>query len=305
MLPTKNGVSPSCIALPNGPWPTILDFLSERIPLVSRHDWYTRLSSGEVVLPNGQPLTPDSAYRPNTKLYYWRTLAHEQPIPFEETVVFQDDWLVVADKPHFLPITPKGRYLQETLLVRLKRKLGIDTLTPMHRLDRETAGLVAFTVQPSSRHAYQSLFRDRQVRKTYEAIARHDAALSFPQWRHSRLQESERFMAMEEVPGEPNAHTLITLLESNGGWARYRLEPTSGQKHQLRAHLNALGIPILHDQIYPELQPALPPEVAPDFSRPLQLLARTLAFTDPVTGQERAFESPRRLSLDIIDTLAD
>ena len=296
MLPTKNGVSPSCIALPNGPWPTILDFLSERIPLVSRHDWYTRLSSGEVVLPNGQPLTPDSAYRPNTKLYYWRTLAHEQPIPFEETVVFQDDWLVVADKPHFLPITPKGRYLQETLLVRLKRKLGIDTLTPMHRLDRETAGLVAFTVQPSTRHAYQSLFRDRQVRKTYEAIAPHDATLSFPQWRHSRLQESERFMAMEEVPGEPNAHTLITLLESNGGWARYRLEPTSGQKHQLRAHLNALGIPIHGDRIYPDLLPAEPADAPLNFDRPLQLLAQSLSFIDPVTGAERHFNSQRTLS---------
>lgn len=303
--PTRHGVSPSTVALPSGPWSTVLDFLSERIPAVSRADWAQRMSQGEVLDPQGQPVPPEAPYRPQIKLYYWRALPFEHPVPFEESVVFQDEFLVVADKPHFLPVTPKGRYLQETLLVRLKRKLGIDTLVPMHRIDRETAGLVAFTIQPHTRHAYQALFRDKAVRKTYEAIAPWRAELTLPQVRRSRLAESERFMAMHEVEGEPNAETAIELIDRRGHWGHYRLLPVTGQKHQLRAHLNALGIPILHDQIYPELQPALPPEVAPDFSRPLQLLARTLAFTDPITGQERTFESPRRLSLDIVDTLAD
>lgn len=301
--PTRDGVSASCVALPCGAWPTMLDFLAERIPAVPREDWATRMARGEVLSAQGQPVPADSPYRAQTRLYYWRALPFEHPVPFEEAIVFQDDYLVVADKPHFLPVTPKGRYLQETLLVRLKRKLGIDTLVPMHRIDRETAGLVAFTIQPHTRHAYQSLFRDKAVRKAYDAIAPLRPDLTLPLVRRSRLEESERFMAMHEVEGEPNAETAIELIEALGDWGLYRLTPVTGQKHQLRAHLNALGIPILNDQIYPELLPATPPEVAPDFSRPLQLLARTLSFTDPITGQVRHFESQQRLSLAAVNPL--
>lgn len=294
-LPTREGVSPSCVALPSGPWASVLDFLAERIPAVSRDDWARRMAHGEVVHANGQPVPPDSPYLPQTKLYYWRALPFEHPIPFEERVVFQDDWLVVADKPHFLPVTPKGRYLQETLLVRLKRKLGIDTLVPMHRLDRETAGLVVFTIQPATRHAYQSLLRDRQVHKVYEAIAPWRPELAGPLWRRSRLEEGPRFMAMHEVGGEPNAHTLIEQTERLGHWARYKLTPETGQKHQLRAHMHALGAPIFGDRIYPTLLPPEPADAPQDFSRPLRLLAREIAFTDPVTGQVRRFTSTRTL----------
>lgn len=304
-LPTRDGVSASTVAAPHGPWRTVLDFLSERIPAVSREDWSRRMDQGEVLDAQGTPLPPDAPYRAQTRLHYWRSLPFEHRIPFEEHIVFQDELLVVADKPHFLPVTPKGRYLHETLLVRLKRRTGIDTLVPMHRIDRETAGLVVFTVQPHTRNAYQGLLRDLQVAKTYEAIAPWREGLSWPHRRLSRLAESPRFMAMEEVDGPPNADTLIELLEvadaSTGAQhahlARYRLTPSTGQKHQLRAHMNALGLPILGDQIYPELLPALPPEQAPDFSRPLQLLAKSLRFTDPITGQARAFESTRSLDL--------
>jgi tRNA pseudouridine32 synthase/23S rRNA pseudouridine746 synthase len=296
-LPTRQGVSPSCIALPPGPWPTVLDFLVERIPAVAREDWAQRMNGGEVVDASGQAIPPHAPHRPHTKAYYWRSLPFEHPIPFEERVVFQDDFLVVADKPHFLPVTPKGRYLQETLLVRLKRKLGIDTLVPMHRIDRETAGLIAFTIQPHTRNAYQALFRDRQVDKTYEAIARVNPALQWPMTYRSRLVESERFMAMKEVEGLPNAETGIDLLEVADGFGRFELKPVTGQKHQLRAHMWALGMPILHDQIYPTLMPELPPEVTPDFTHPLQLLARSLAFDDPVTGQRRVFHCGRGLDL--------
>ncbi len=297
MLPTIDGVSPSCVALPHGPWPTMLDFLAERIPAVPREDWARRMALGEVVDANGQAVAPQAPYRAQTKLYYWRSLPFEHKVPFEEAVVFQDDHLVVAYKPHFLPVTPKGRYLQETLLVRLKRKLGIDTLVPMHRIDRETAGLVAFTIQPQTRNAYQSLFRDKAISKTYEAIAPLHPAVSLPLRYQSRLEESARFMAMHEVEGPANAETHIELIESASGLGRFRLSPVTGQKHQLRAHMCALGMPILGDQIYPELQPALPPDVAPDFSQPLQLLAQALSFIDPVTGQPRHFHCGRSLDL--------
>lgn len=296
-LPTINGVSPSCVALPHGTWPTMLDFLAQRIPAVSRDDWAQRMRQGEVLDAQGRPVASDAPYRSQTRLYYWRSLPFEHAIPFEEAVVFQDAYLVVAYKPHFLPVTPKGRYLQETLLVRLKRKLGIDTLVPMHRIDRETAGLVAFTIQPHTRHAYQSLFRNRLISKTYEAIARINPAVALPLTYRSRLEESERFMAMHEVEGPVNAETCIELIESQAGWGRFRLSPITGQKHQLRAHMSALGMAIEGDQIYPELLPALAPDVPPDFSRPLQLLAQSLAFTDPVTGQARAFHCGRCLDL--------
>lgn len=300
-------MSASTVATPSGPWTSVLDFLAERIPAVTREDWAQRMARGEVLDAQGQPLPPDAPFKPQTRLHYWRSLPFEHRVPFEESIVFQDEWLVVADKPHFLPVTPKGRYIQETLLVRLKRRTGIDTLVPMHRIDRETAGLVVFTIQPHTRHAYQSLLRDHQIEKVYEAIAPWRPDLDWPVRRRSRLQESEtHFMAMQEVLGEPNADTLIEPLDLLGHdddsprWARYRLTPRTGQKHQLRAHLCALGMPIANDQIYPTLQPALAADQAPDFSQPLQLLARSLRFTDPITGQQREFHSQRSLSLDAI-----
>jgi len=288
-----NGVGASSVVLPEGSWPTLADFLAQRFPAVARDDWLQRMARGEVLDAQGQALPPDALYRPRHRIYYYRLLAQEPAIPFEAAVLYQDDWLVVADKPHFLPVTPSGRYVQQTLLVRLKRELGIDTLTPMHRIDRDTAGLVLFTVQPHTRNLYQTLFRERSVRKQYEAIAPYRADFDYPLTYRSRLAESAAFMQMQEIPGKPNAQTIVTLLETRGSLARYALRPVSGQKHQLRAHMAALGMPILNDRIYPHLYPD--EGLDQDYSRPLQLLARSVAFIDPVTGAERHFASRRAL----------
>lgn len=291
--PARDGVSPSCVALPAGAWKTIFDFLIERFPSVSSTQWRARMECGAVMDANGNRASPDDPYRAHGKLYYFRSLPLETPIPFEEAVLFQDDYLVVADKPHFLPVTPSGRYLQETLLVRLKRKLGIDTLTPAHRIDRETAGLVLFTIQPWTRNRYQALFRERQVVKEYEAIAAWRPDLSFPMAYRSRLIEGPAFMQMIETPGLANAETEIALLAREGALARYALRPITGQKHQLRVHMCALGMPILNDQIYPRHLSLQATDA--DHDRPLQLLARSLSFTDPLTGTLRHFTSNRRL----------
>lgn len=291
--PARDGVGPSCVALPAGAWKTILEFLVERFPSVDREQWLARMHCGEVIDASGNRVLPDHPYRPHTRLYYYRSLPMETRIPFEEAVLFQDDYLIVADKPHFLPVTPSGRYLQETLLVRLKRKLGIDTLTPMHRIDRETAGLVLFTIQPATRDRYQALFRDRQVSKEYEAIAAWRPDLSFPLTVRSRLIESATFMQMVETPGSPNAETEIALLDRQGALARYALRPVTGQKHQLRVQMCALGMPILNDQIYPRL--LSPHETDAEHGKPLQLLARSVSFTDPLTGTHRHFTSERQL----------
>ncbi|MEJ6007064.1 pseudouridine synthase [Paucibacter sp. AS339] len=297
-LPLRDGVAASALVSPaSGDWPLWLDFLQHRMPQVGRATWSARMAAGAVLDAQGQVLPPDAPYRGSQRLYYYRELSEEPQIPFQECILFQDDVLLVADKPHFLPVTPAGRYLQQTLLTRLKRRTGLAELSPIHRIDRETAGLVLFCVQAAHRGAYQALFRDRQVDKVYEAIAPFRPELILPLTRSSRLQECrEAFMQMEEVAGEPNAETQIDLIErlpAAPDWARYRLRPSTGQKHQLRAQMNALGLPILGDRIYPRL---LPEEGQPDYARPLQLLARELSFVDPLSGELRQFESGLRLN---------
>ena len=291
-LPTRDGVGPSCVALPPGAWATIDDFLAERFADVPASVWRDRIQRGELLDERGVAMAGGQPYRSGGKLYYYRSIDDEPCVPFAEEILFQDEWLVAVDKPHFLPVTPGGRHLQQTLLVRLKRRLGIDTLTPLHRLDRETAGVVVFAVQPHTRGAYQALFAQRQVVKHYEAIAPFRPDLSFPLTRRSRLAEDAHFLRMHEDPGEPNAETHFELLETLGSLARYRLTPLTGRTHQFRVHCAALGLPIVGDRMYPELLPA----DTDDLDRPLQLLARSLTFTDPISAQLRRFESRRQLA---------
>lgn len=290
---TRDGVGASRLALPQGHWRTVIDFLAERFPTLTRSEIAARMAMGDVRFDDGATLTPETQYTANRALYYYRAVADEAVVPFEVAIVFEDELLVVADKPHFLPVSPVGRYVQETLLVRLKRKLGIDTLAPMHRIDRETAGLVVFTKQPATRGAYQTLFQHRAVRKRYQAIARINPALRFPLTHQSRLVAATHFMQMREVDGVANAATRISVLAQDGALARFVLEPATGKKHQLRVHMAALGMAIVHDRMYPAYLDA--PGESPDYTRPLQLLAEAISFVDPITGGARAFVSGRRL----------
>jgi tRNA pseudouridine32 synthase/23S rRNA pseudouridine746 synthase len=295
LIPLRHGVSASCVALPSdAPFDHLLDFLVHRLPAIGRNDWSRRMADGDVLAEDGHPLPPDAPCRPGTRVYYYRHVDEEPVVPFEETVLHQDAHLLVADKPHFLPVTPGGRYVQQTLLVRLKRRLGLDDLSPVHRIDRETAGLVVFSVRPQDRAAYQALFRERAVDKVYEAIAPHSPSLAMPQKRCSRIiEEDGAFFRMTEAPGEPNSETAIRLLEQRGAWGRYRLAPVTGKRHQLRVHMNALGLPIVGDQFYPRVLRG--PDDPENFREPLRLLAQAIAFTDPVTGEARRFESGRAL----------
>jgi tRNA pseudouridine32 synthase / 23S rRNA pseudouridine746 synthase len=291
MLPTRNGVGPSVITLPVGGWQFVVDFLAEHFHAIPHSEWLQRMQSALVMDENGELVLPDRTYQAHLKIYYYRSLENEAPIPFKEKILFQDDYIIVADKPHFLPVMPAGNYVQETLLVRLKRTTGIESLIPMHRIDRETAGLVIFVIQPETRGAYQSLFLSKQIEKTYEAIAPYRNDLHFPITYTSRLQQSENFMQMETVTGEANSTTVIDVLEHKNGYARYLLKPITGKKHQLRAHMAALGVPILNDLIYPVHRAA----DQDNFDQPLQLLAQKIVFEDPTTSQTRVFETSLKL----------
>lgn len=291
VLPIRDGVSPSCVVLPSQGAGPLIDFLAERLPAVAREDWLRRMALGEVVDEHGRAADARTGFAPGLRYYYYRELPAEPAIPFEADVIHRDEHLLVADKPHFLPVVPAGKYLQQTLLVRLKREFGLPELSPIHRIDRDTAGLVVFSVQRATRGSYQALFRDRAIDKAYEAVAPWREELAFPRVHESRMEESGHFFRMHEVPGTPNTRTRMQVLEQRGAWARYRLEPESGKRHQLRVHMAALGLPLWGDGFYPEVHDM--PEG--DYSRPLQLLARSLAFEDPLTGQRRFFESRRTL----------
>ncbi|TSE33875.1 pseudouridine synthase [Tepidimonas charontis] len=304
-LALRDGVAPSCVALPrlrHCPWPTLLDFLAERLRGASRAQWLARLRAGQVLDEDGRPLDEHAPYLHGQRVYYWRNLPDEPPIPFQEQVLFRDAHLVVVDKPHFLPVTPGGRYVRETLLVRLRRALNLPELSPLHRIDRDTAGLVVLSVRAAERDAYQRLFRQRRVEKIYEAIAPWRDDLPWPQRRLSHLREDEHafFRMREAAPEEglpPNSETWIEPLQRlgpQGRWARYRLRPVTGKRHQLRVHLCALGLPIVGDPWYPVVR--IGPDDPPDYATPLQLLAQAIAFDDPITGQRRQFHSRLRLS---------
>ncbi|WP_430378449.1 RluA family pseudouridine synthase [Streptomyces sp. B1-3] len=291
-LPQRDGIDPVRVRLPPADtWATVRDHLVARFP-VGAEVIDGMLDAGKIVDADGRPVRRDSVYVPGMFVWFHRELPEEERVPFTIDVIHRDDHLVVADKPHFLATTPRGSHIAETALARLRRELDIPTLGAAHRLDRLTAGLVMFTVRPEERGTYQSLFRDRRVTKEYEAVAPYDPTLTLPRTVRSRIVKERGVLAAQEVEGEPNAVSRIELLEHRDGLARYRLAPSTGQTHQLRVHMSALGVPILGDPLYPVVTDPVP---TGDFRRPLQLLARTLQFTDPVTGHAHRFVSRRVL----------
>jgi tRNA pseudouridine32 synthase/23S rRNA pseudouridine746 synthase len=290
-LPVRDGVAPSYLWITETRAGGMLAFLEERFSAIAGPSWAERLARGDVVDAQGTPLHADSHVRQGMRIWYYRELEHETPIPFEEGIIFQDEHLLVVDKPHFLPMIPTGRFLRETLLVRLKQKFDLPHLTPIHRLDRETAGVVIFSHNLATRGTYQSMFQKRSVRKVYEALAPVLQGRDFPFTYKSRMVDGDKFFVMREEAGEPNSETFVELLETRGDVARYRLHPHTGRKHQLRLHMASLGVPILNDAFYPVALPCK----GDDFSAPLQLLARAIAFDDPLTGEARSFASSRAL----------
>lgn len=289
--PGIDGLAASTLQLPPGHWRSVLDCLCDHFPAVPRARWLDRMQRGRVLDDAGRWLTPDTPHRAGLEVHYFREVADEAPIPFEETVLHLDENLLVADKPHFLPVTPAGGHVHETLLGRLVRRTGNTDLAPLHRIDRETAGLVLFSVNTRTRALYQALFRERRIEKAYEALAPALPEQAFPLKRESRIAAGEPFFRMQEIDGPANSETRIEVIVADGPHWRYALAPVTGRKHQLRVHMAALGAPIVNDPLYLQVAHRAPG----DFSSPLQLLARRLSFVDPLSGIERRFTSQREL----------
>lgn len=286
---------PSVVTMPPAvaPYPSIVDFLFQLFPAISRAQWVARIAAGKVLDDQGHAITAETQYSPSKRLFYFREVESEPVIPFTEEILFQDDEILVACKPHFLPVTPGGRYVQECLLNRLRERAGIDDMAPLHRLDRVTAGLVIFSVNPRTRAHYHELFTHRKIEKTYHALAAVQQPPSENRWTiENRIVHGAPGFRMKTVPGVANSCSHIELMEVKDNRGLFHLQAVTGKTHQLRLHMCELGFPILHDRVYPELQA----EQADDFERPLQLLAKKIQFRDPVTGEDRVFQSARTLS---------
>ncbi|XAS65733.1 RluA family pseudouridine synthase [Pseudarthrobacter sp. So.54] len=309
-LPVRDGVNATRLRLPDeGPWDTALDYMMHRWGHIDPQGIEDRFDAGEIVGAAGIPLDRSTPLRHHTFIWYYRTLPPETRIPVELSILHQDENLLVVDKPHFLPTTPGGTYIQESALVRLRNQLGLPDLIPMHRLDRMTAGILLLSTNPETRGNYQVLFEKRQVQKEYECVAAAHPepghpAVDFPLVVRNRMTKSRSYLLAEVIDGEPNTETRIEQLRTfdgpapeapDGGAARravYRLEPHSGKTHQLRVHMASLGLGIVNDAFYPELLDKAPD----DYSKPLQLLARGIRFVDPITGRPVEYRSGLELS---------
>ncbi|TLM87271.1 RluA family pseudouridine synthase [Pseudarthrobacter sp. NamE5] len=316
-LPVRDGVNATRLRLPGeGPWDTAMDYMMHRWGHIDPQGIANRFDAGEIVGEGGIPLDRSTPLQDHTFIWYYRTLPPEKRIPVDISILHQDEHLLVVDKPHFLPTTPGGTYIQESALVRLRNQLGLPDLIPMHRLDRMTAGVLLFSTNPQTRGRYQVLFEKRQVQKEYECVAAAEPApghpaVQFPVVVRNRMTKSRSYLLAEVIDGEPNAETRIERLEtfdagaspgaagtaaaasgSAARLARYRLEPHSGKTHQLRVHMASLGLGIINDAFYPDLLDKAPD----DYARPLQLLARGIRFVDPVTGNPVEYRSRLELS---------
>jgi tRNA pseudouridine32 synthase/23S rRNA pseudouridine746 synthase len=279
-LPVRDGLGPARVRLHGGP---VLAELESRFG----EQAHAKVLGGEVVCANGVAVTGTTVLPAGAHVYFYRELRDEVPVPFDIPVLFRDDDIVVVDKPHFLATMPRGRHVAQTALVRLRRELDLPELSPAHRLDRLTAGVLLFTTRREIRGGYQTLFARGLVAKTYLARAAVNPDLELPRLVRSRIIKRRALLQAVEEPGEPNAETMIERL----GGGHYRLTPRTGRTHQLRVHMASLGLPIDGDQLYPTVI-----DVAPDdFSRPLQLLAHSIEFDDPTGGCRRRFVSGRIL----------
>jgi len=272
---------------------TVLEYLIQRFPHINAQTWHERVANGKVTLDDGTMLTTAFPYQHGMTVLYSREIAREPASQAEETILYQDADILVADKPHGMVVTPAGEHVERSLLVRLQNRSGLHTLAPVHRLDRETAGVVLFTIHTEARARYHRLFSSRSVEREYLAVAKlGNMEIQKVSEVRNRMEEGEpwyRRRIAENNVAEPNAITRIELLESRNGLGLFRLLPETGKKHQLRVHMASIGCPIAGDLLYPDIREYN------EHDSPLQLLAHRLSFIDPLSGEPRSFVSLQQL----------
>lgn len=298
-LPMRHGLRAAWVRTPDrnpadpAPWPTMRAFLRAKLP--ADVDVDAMLHAGRFVDDEGRRWNGGEPYRPHTIVHFHRDLRDEPELPFALDVLHVDERIVVVDKPHFMATIPRGRHVTQSVVVKARTLLDLPQLGPAHRLDRLTAGVLVLTTEQRWRAPYQRMFEARTPRKTYEALAPPGAHLQLPTLVRSHIRKTHGVAQAYEVAGAPvNAVTTVSRATARGdGTALYELHPETGRTHQLRVHMNALGVPIHGDPLYPQ---NLPVDID-DYSTPLQLLARSITFVDPVDGRERQFRSRRDLVL--------
>lgn len=274
---------------------TVLEFLVQKFPHISPDIWLERAKNGKLHWQDGRLIDETSSYQAGAKVFYYREVPEETKIPFAEKILFQDAHLLIVYKPHFLPVTPSGNYVNECLVHRLRIKTGIADICPAHRLDRETAGVMLFSVNPKTRHLYHELFKLKQIAKSYHALAELSPSVikqisqqGLPLiWQvKNRLAKANPSFTMQIIDGEPNSHSVIKLIAVKQNIGLFELSPITGKTHQLRVHMQSLGMPLVNDRFYPILQP----KAVDNYNQPLQLLAYQLRFIDPVTQKAHQWQ---------------
>lgn len=308
-LPLIEGVCASKVYLPakktlKTPYQTVFEYLRDKFSHIEPSVWYKRFDNGQIYGKKSLRYVPigiNDSYDEyqNTTVYYYKEVENEPIVPFDYQILFENERFLAVDKPHFLTISPAGRYVKQTLLSRLKQDTKNSQLSPIHRLDKDTAGVVLFSKQAGYRKHYQGLFLDnhqsRKIKKIYHAIAPINENIDFPTIIELNLERGDPFYTMAVKDGKPNTKTHIRIIETNHttGMAKYELMPETGKLHQLRVHLAYLNIPIKNDPFYPILNH----KKCDDFTSPLQLLAKSLSFVDPIDGNEYCFQSLKNLEL--------
>lgn len=285
-LPPRNGLTASRVRAPQEI--VARDFLRlviegqrHRHPLDNARALDQRFAAGEVRDRRGQVIAPGQVLAAGEDVYFYRMPAPEPHVPFSIGVVYEDARILVVNKPPFLATVPKGAHITETAVVRLRRATGNEELSPAHRLDRHTSGLLLFTKERRYRGAYQEMFARRLVEKTYHAVSSGPSGVRAGTVWRSRISKVPGDLQAHTVDGEVNAETLVVSVSGRV----HVLTPHTGKTHQLRLHMCEAGVPIVNDPLYPDIRN----DLMDDFTRPLGLTAYSLRFEDPVDGRERVF----------------